>query len=83
MVLFGFACNTLNFAIIVRWWLIFQKHLDWVHPIIYWLLFWLVDYHQILLDCFIDWFYWLDRRLMQLFNNDIRRSWCPGGSNPC
>jgi hypothetical protein len=68
-----FACNTLNFGVIIRWWLIFLKHLDQVHPIIYCLLFWLVDYHQILPDFFIGWLCWLDRRFRQLFNNDVRQ----------
>jgi hypothetical protein len=45
MVLLGLACDTFHFGVVIRWWLIFQKHLDRVHSIVHWLLFWLVDYH--------------------------------------
>jgi hypothetical protein len=64
MELLGLACDTFNFGVVFRWWLIFQEHLDRVHPIIRWLLIWLIDYHQILLDCFIAYFCWPDRRLI-------------------
>jgi hypothetical protein len=83
MVLLGLACDTLNFSVVIRWWLIFQEYPDWMYPIIFWFLIWIVNYHHILLDCFIGCFCWLDRRLEQLFNNDVWRSWCFVGSNPC
>jgi hypothetical protein len=60
MVLLGLSHDTFNFGVVIQWRLIFQEHLDQVHPIVRWLLIWLIDYHQMLLDCFIDYFCWLD-----------------------
>jgi hypothetical protein len=83
MILPGFAYDVFNFSIVIQWWLIFQEHIDWVHPIVFLLLIWLLNYHQILLDCFIGYFCRLDQRLRSFLNNDIRQSWCSRGSNPC
>jgi hypothetical protein len=57
MVLLGLARYTLDFGIVVRWWMILQKCLDWVHPIICWLLIWFIDDREI---CFTGWLCWLD-----------------------
>jgi hypothetical protein len=62
MILLGLARNALNFGVVVRWWLLFYEHLDWVHPIIHWFLFWLIYYHQILSDCLFVGFCYLDQR---------------------
>jgi hypothetical protein len=34
MVLLGLVRDTLYFGVVIRWWLIFQEHLDRAHPII-------------------------------------------------
>jgi hypothetical protein len=56
MVLLGLTSYMLNFDVVIRWWLIFQEHLDRVHPIIHRILLWLINDHQILSDCFIAYF---------------------------
>jgi hypothetical protein len=49
----GLVCNVLDFDIIIRWWLIVQIHPNLPHPIIYWLLRWLINNHQLKL-CLAD-----------------------------
>jgi hypothetical protein len=41
------ACDALDFSVIIQWWLIVQICLNWAHPIIYWLLRWLINNHQL------------------------------------
>jgi hypothetical protein len=43
----GLACDALDFDIIIRWWLIVQIHPNRAHLIIYWLLRWLINNHQL------------------------------------
>jgi hypothetical protein len=57
MILLRLACNALNFIIVIRWWLVLQKHLEQVHPIIPWFRLWLIYYHQIMFDCFFTRYY--------------------------
>jgi hypothetical protein len=46
MVHSGLACDALDFGVIIRWRLIVQIYPNRAHPIIYWLLRWLINNHQ-------------------------------------
>jgi hypothetical protein len=47
MVHSGLACDTLDFGVIIRWRLIVQICPNRAHPIIYWLLRWLINNRQL------------------------------------
>jgi hypothetical protein len=61
MILLGLMCYTLDFGVVIRWRMVLQEHLNWIHPIIRWFLISLANDHK---TCFIDWFCWLTEVLI-------------------
>jgi hypothetical protein len=53
MILLGLMCYTLDFGVVIRWRMVLQEHLNWIHPIIRWFLISLANDHK---TCFIGWF---------------------------
>jgi hypothetical protein len=63
MILLRLSSNALNFSVVVRWRLVFQEHLDRMHPIIHWFLLQLICYLHISFAYYFTGLCCLDRRL--------------------